>query len=97
MQGQRKALAVAEQAAVLGLHQHHMVGAGGEGQVLACGHHHAGHLLHLHGTAGAHGMLVQLCVIADGAVDTEQAVVGLAIVVHHEIRRDVGGVGGQLQ
>lgn len=42
-------------------------------------------------------MLVKLRVIADGAVDAEQAVISLAIVVHHEIRGDVRRVGWQLQ
>ncbi len=81
----------------LGCIEHHMVGAGGEGQVLAGRHYHAGYLLHLHGTAGAHGMLVQLRVIADGAVDTQQAVIGLAIVVRPRNTRRHWGVGRQLQ
>ncbi|MCY1459506.1 hypothetical protein D9M71_769890 [compost metagenome] len=39
---------------------------------------------------------MQLGVVADRAIDTQQRVGGCAVVVDDEIGRDVGGVGRQL-
>ncbi|MNP47071.1 hypothetical protein D3C76_1411090 [compost metagenome] len=94
MQGQREALAVNQQAAVLGLHQHHMVGAGGELQLTVRWYFDTLDLLHFHQAIFVH-MLMQLGIVADRAVDTEQRIGGSTVVVDDEVGGDVRGVGRQ--